>query len=62
MKITIESTDQLAWISGVECRIWQGLSESGVPVYCYIPLIAVPPNHDDEAFQRELRETEPRPS
>lgn len=56
MKITIESTEKIVTIEGQQARIWQGHTESGIPVHCYINLVAVA--QDDprqEEFERELR-------
>jgi hypothetical protein len=66
MKITIESTDKtvlLATDTGdVPARMWQGETESGIPVFCFITRICpeVLPGHPrfDEAiaeFEAELR-------
>lgn len=56
MKITLESTDQVAPFRGVECRMWQGHTESGIPVLALIPRVAVRSNERQEEFQRELTE------
>lgn len=63
MKIQIESTTKVVTIieRGVEvpARIWQGHTESGVPVHCYITRIAPTIPRDDprqEEFVRELAE------
>lgn len=61
MKITIESTDRIAKLNDTPVRIWQGQTESGVPVICYVNLI-IPQTHDPDAnaqFERELREVHP---
>lgn len=57
MKITIESTNKIVLLDGVQCRVWQGQSEAGVILHCYIPRIAAAPDQDLEAFARELTET-----
>jgi hypothetical protein len=61
MKITIESTDKIVQLNGVPARIWEGQTDSGVPVLCYVSLIS-PQTHDREVnaqFERELREVLP---
>lgn len=68
MKITIESTEKItSLITGdghhtVSARIWEGFTESGIPVHCFITRIA--PTVEDKPenaaqfgeFERELKE------
>jgi len=42
MKITIHSTTTVDSINGVPARVWEGETDSGVPVVCFITRIAVP--------------------
>lgn len=74
MKITIESTGKIVELvyNGlcVPARVWQGETESGIPVQCFVTRIApeIPKSHPriDELtaeFDRELaRQADPRPS
>lgn len=70
MKITVESTEKLLTlvIDGVDvpARVWQGHTESGTPVFCFITRISpeIPPTDPRNAeFQRELKElAAPRPA
>jgi hypothetical protein len=39
MKITIASTSKLVELDGVQCRIWEGETEHGARVHCFIPRI-----------------------
>lgn len=43
MKVTLESTSKVVTVgvngADVPARIWQGQTESGVPVHCYITRI-----------------------
>ena len=63
MKIIIENTDKIVELDGegfrgVPARIWEGETESGVPVTCFITRI-VPRTHDEAVnaqFAAELRE------
>jgi len=63
MKIVIENTDKIVELdgegfTGVPARIWEGETESGVPVTCFITRIA-PRTHDEAAnaqFAEELQE------
>jgi hypothetical protein len=63
MKITIDSTTKVIELrigaATVPARIWEGTTESGVPVHCFITRIAptIPPDDLRQAeFQRELDE------
>jgi hypothetical protein len=58
VKITIENTDKIVDLNGVPARIWEGTTESGVPVTCFVTRI-VPRTHDEAVnaqFAAELRE------
>ena len=64
MKITVESTDHIVNVqvqSGaiVPARIWQGQTESGIPVHCFITRIGVNRDQDTSQFERELQEMAP---
>jgi hypothetical protein len=52
MKITIESTTKLVAINGVPARIWEGHTEAGVPLHCYITRLGIE-KEDAAAFERE---------
>lgn len=63
MKITIESTHKLVELvvgrQPVPARVWQGETDSGVPVQCFITRIAPeidPKDPRQEQFLRELEE------
>lgn len=61
MKITIESTDKIVELNGTPARIWEGSTDSGVPVLVWVNLIS-PQTHDSEInaqFERELHEVKP---
>lgn len=63
MKITIESTNKIVELNNVPARIWEGETETGIKVHCFITRVAVA---KDEAriaeFENELQETrEPSP-
>jgi len=63
MKITIEPTDRIVTlnIDGaiVPARIWQGHTERGVPMHCYITRVAVDRTLDAGEFEAALLETAP---
>lgn len=57
MKISIESTTKFVTLNGVPARIWEGHTESGIPVHCYVTRIAAPAAGADlSQFERELQE------
>lgn len=74
MKITIESTSKIVLLqcgdNYVHARVWQGESESGIPVQVFITRVApeIPQDHPDVdkltvEFERDLkRQADPRPS
>ena len=74
MKITIESTSKIVELvvngAAVHARVWQGSTDSGVPVQAFITRIAPEVAKDDprcaeltEQFDRELTfRADPRPT
>jgi thiamine monophosphate synthase len=59
VKLTLTSTDQITTIGGVQCRVWQGVTEAGVACTALVHRIAVPPGQDATQFERELQEKLP---
>jgi len=67
MKITIESTSQIIMIrtaggpgkGEIPARVWEGQTDSGIPVLCLIPRITVKDDQDASQFERELIECRP---
>jgi len=69
MKITIESTSKLVHFqveeADVPARIWEGFTDDGIPVHCYITRICPSITEDKllpaiaEKFARELTEQKP---
>jgi len=65
MKINIESTSKVIHfvIDGVSvpARIWEGTTERGTPVVCFVtrisPTIPNPPADIQKEFERDLKET-----
>jgi hypothetical protein len=59
VKITIESTTKIVTVvqngCEVQSRIWEGVTESGIPVHCYIARIAAPIAADLRQFDAELQ-------
>lgn len=64
MKITVESTSQCVTlvVAGAEvpARIWEGHTDSGIAVHCYITRIAVHKDSDLSQFEKELKESPQR--
>ena len=57
MKIIIESTTKIVHLNDVPARVWEGQTESGIKVHCYITRIAI--NEDEpraDEFRNELQE------
>lgn len=59
MKITIESTEKLADLNGVDCRLWEGVTENGIPCKVFVHRVAVREDRDSSQFDRELSEMPP---
>ena len=56
MKITIECTDKVLELNGVQVRIWEGETASGIRVHCFVAIVAVHKDEDQTEFLRELEE------
>lgn len=57
MQIQLQNTSAIAIVNGIEMRIWEGATESGIPVVALIPRIAVPeglPAESYAQFDQEL--------
>jgi hypothetical protein len=59
LKITIESTTKKVFLDGIPARIWEGQSDGGVKVICFISRVAVAEGQDVSQFQKELSQQRP---
>jgi hypothetical protein len=57
MKITIESTEMVTELDGVQVRLWEGTTEAGTPCKVFVHRVAVHKSQDSAEFDRELNET-----
>lgn len=59
MKLQLESTTKTVElvVNGVSvpARIWEGTTESGIPVHAFITRVAVKPDQPLEQFELELK-------
>jgi hypothetical protein len=56
MRITVESTTKKVQLNGVPARIWEGTTDSGIPVHVYVTRVAVEEGQHQGQFERELEE------
>jgi hypothetical protein len=56
LKICIESTDRIVSLNGVPARVWEGATDSGIDVICFVIRIAVKADEDCSQFEKELME------
>jgi len=60
MKIIIELTSKFVTLNGVPARIWEGETESGIKLHCYITRIAIDKDETRiEEFEKELQQQRP---
>jgi hypothetical protein len=66
MRISIESTDEIADVNGIPARVWRGVTYGGVECLLFVTRVAVPERtgfgpeyrtQDFSEFERELKET-----
>jgi hypothetical protein len=55
LAIRIQPTDQLTGIEGVLCRVWQGMTDEGVPCVVFVRRVAVAEGEDSAAFEAALQ-------
>ena len=56
MRITLESTTKIVELNGVPARVWEGKTESGIPLHAYVTRVAVEADQNQEEFERELQD------
>lgn len=57
MKIIVESTTKIIELNGVPARVWEGQTESGVKIHCFITRVAIDKDEPrSDEFERELKE------
>ena len=54
MKLQITATEKITEIEGVPVRVWNGVTESGVPCIVFVHRIAVHEDHEASQFEAEL--------
>jgi hypothetical protein len=54
VKATIVSTDQIVRVEKQVARVWEGVSEKGVPFVAYVTMVQVRASADQKEFEREL--------
>lgn len=55
MEITLHNTTKIVTVKGVEARIWEGQTASGLRIHAYITRIAVSLLQDQAEFDQELQ-------
>lgn len=56
MKIEIESTEKIVELNGVPARIWDGKTDSGIPIHCFVTRISPQTHENIEQFEEEFKE------
>jgi len=64
MKVTLESTTKIVELRSrngavLQARIWEGVTEKGVPVHAFITRVACHKDLDNGELERDLREHKP---
>jgi hypothetical protein len=59
MKVELTSTTMIVELNGVPARIWEGKTDTGIPVYAFIARICAPSEADQTQFRAELRQCLP---
>jgi len=56
MTVTLTSTSKVVKLNGVPARIWEGYTQSGIKIHCFITRVAVNKDEDTEQFELELQQ------
>lgn len=60
MTITLHSTTKIVELEtptgSIPARVWEGQTESGIPIHAYVTRLAVDKEHETDEFKRELKE------
>jgi hypothetical protein len=59
MKIIVENTTKIVELNGVPARVWEGETDSGIPVHCFITRISPQTHEGIDDFEKELQEVKP---
>lgn len=59
MEIMIKATDKIIKMDGVMARLWEGVTERGIPCKVLVHRIAVEDSQDTNQFDQELHECLP---
>ena len=52
MTVTLESTTKIVRLDGMPTRVWEGQTDSGIPVHAYLARIAVAEGREAEDYAR----------
>ena len=58
MDIKLKSTSKIVHIDGAPARVWEGETESGIPIHALVSRITVDRDEDVSDFEAELQETQ----
>lgn len=54
VRLAIESTTKVVEVDGVAARVWEGTTETGIPVLCFVTRVGVDRSEDQAQFEAEL--------
>jgi hypothetical protein len=54
VKITIEPTNEVVIVDGIQCRVWAGVTGGGVKCHVVVHGIAINPDADTSELDAEL--------
>ena len=56
MEFQVKATDQIARIYGVECRVWDAISDCGLQCKMFVQSIVVRDGHDSHLLEQQMYE------
>lgn len=59
MRLTIQPTEKFVDVNGAKTRVWEGETDRGTPVTCFIAMVASPRANEQSELEKELAEVKP---
>lgn len=59
MEFQAKATDQITYLHGIECRVWDAISEAGLRCRLFVQEIAARDGHDAHLLEQQLYEYMP---
>ncbi len=59
MQLILSPTTKIVTVNGVPCRVWEGISNTGIECHAFMCRVMVDKDSDTSEFEKELKEQMP---